>query len=45
MAMSLSRRKLLHALAGTGVIAATDLAWWDAPFVSPRRACPNRTLP
>jgi multiple sugar transport system substrate-binding protein len=36
--MSLSRRKLLHALAGTGVIAATDLAWWDAPLVSPRRA-------
>jgi multiple sugar transport system substrate-binding protein len=35
---SLSRRKLLHALAGTGAIAATDLAWWDDPFVAPRRA-------
>jgi multiple sugar transport system substrate-binding protein len=34
----LSRRKLLHALAGTGVIAAADLAWWDAPLVAPRRA-------
>jgi multiple sugar transport system substrate-binding protein len=34
----LSRRKLLHALAGTGVIAVTDLAWWDDPFVAPRRA-------
>ena len=34
----LSRRKLLHTLAGTGVIAAADLAWWDAPFISPRRA-------
>jgi multiple sugar transport system substrate-binding protein len=34
----LSRRKLLHALAGTGVIAVADLAWWDAPFVAPRRA-------
>jgi len=35
---SLSRRKLLHALAATGVIAAADLAWWDDPFVAPRRA-------
>jgi len=35
---SLSRRKLLHALAGTGVIAAADLAWWDAPYIGPRRA-------
>jgi multiple sugar transport system substrate-binding protein len=34
----LSRRKLLHALAGSGVIAVTDLAWWDDPFVAPRRA-------
>jgi multiple sugar transport system substrate-binding protein len=34
----LSRRKLLHTLAGTGVIAAADLAWWDAPFIAPRKA-------
>src|SRR5947209_7980605 len=34
----LSRRKLLHALAGTGVIAAADLAWWDEPFIAPRKA-------
>src|SRR3981081_433467 len=35
---SLSRRKLLHTLAGTGVIAAADLAWRDAPSIRPRRA-------
>src|SRR4029077_8311799 len=35
---SLSRRKLLHALAGTGVIAAADLAWLDEPFIAPRKA-------
>src|SRR5258707_14978200 len=35
---SLSRRKLLHTLAGTGVIAAADLAWWDAPYIGPRKA-------
>ena len=35
---SLSRRKLLHTLAGTGVIAAADLAWWDAPYIGARKA-------
>ncbi len=35
---SLSRRKFLYTLAGAGVITATDLKWWDAPYVSPRRA-------
>jgi multiple sugar transport system substrate-binding protein len=35
---SLSRRKLLHTLAGTGVIAAAELDWWDAPFIAPRKA-------
>jgi multiple sugar transport system substrate-binding protein len=35
---SLSRRKLLHTLAGTGVIAAADLGWWDAPYIGPRKA-------
>src|SRR5262244_4230254 len=34
----LSRRKLLHTLAGTGVIAAADLAWWDEPLIAPRKA-------
>jgi len=34
----LSRRKLLHALAGAGVISATDLRWWDAPLIAPRKA-------
>ena len=34
----LSRRKFLHALVGSGVIAATDLAWWEAPLISPRKA-------
>src|SRR5258706_9836872 len=35
---SLFRRKFLPTLAGTGVIAAADLAWWDAPYVGPRKA-------
>ena len=35
---ALSRRKLLHTLAGTGVIAAADLAWWDAPYIGARKA-------
>src|SRR5258708_38295840 len=35
---SLSRRKLLHALAGPGVIAAAALAWGDEPFIAPRKA-------
>jgi multiple sugar transport system substrate-binding protein len=34
----LPRRKLLHTLAATGVIAAADLKWWEAPFISPRKA-------
>jgi multiple sugar transport system substrate-binding protein len=34
----LSRRKLLHYLAATGVIAAADLAWWDEPLIMPKRA-------
>src|SRR5215831_17486875 len=35
---TLSRRKLLHGLAGAGVVAAADLGWWEAPFIAPRRA-------
>jgi multiple sugar transport system substrate-binding protein len=34
----LSRRKFLHTLAGSGVIAAGDLAWWEAPLLVPRKA-------
>ena len=34
----LSRRKFLHTLAGSGVIAAGDLAWWEAPLLAPRKA-------
>ena len=34
----LSRRKLLHTLVGSGVIAATDLGWWEAPFLTSRKA-------
>src|SRR5262249_13772361 len=34
----LSRRRLLHYLAATGVITAADLAWWDEPLIAPKRA-------
>jgi multiple sugar transport system substrate-binding protein len=34
----LSRRKFLHTLAGSGVIAGGDLAWWEAPLLAPRKA-------
>jgi multiple sugar transport system substrate-binding protein len=34
----LSRRHVLKTLAASGAIAAADLAWWEAPFVAPRRA-------
>ena len=30
---ALSRRRLLHTLAASGVIAAADLAWWDEPLI------------
>jgi len=33
-----SRRGFLHKLAAAGVIAAADLGWWEAPFISPRKA-------
>ncbi len=33
-----SRRQLLKTMAGAGVIAAGDLAWWQEPLLSPRRA-------
>jgi len=35
---SLSRRRLLHTLTATGVIAVADLAWWEEPFLAPRKA-------
>jgi multiple sugar transport system substrate-binding protein len=34
----LSRRRFLRTLAASGAIAATDLAWWEEPFLSPRKA-------
>ena len=33
-----SRRRFLQTLAATGGIAAADLAWWEEPLVTPRRA-------
>ena len=33
-----SRRQFLQTLAATGAIAAADLAWWEDPFLGPRRA-------
>jgi|GEM_PF-608764 len=33
-----SRRQFLRTLAATGAIAAADLAWWEEPFLGPRRA-------
>jgi ABC-type glycerol-3-phosphate transport system substrate-binding protein len=35
---ALSRRKLLHTLAASGVIAAADLAWWEEPLLAPKKA-------
>src|SRR5574341_273821 len=33
-----SRRQFLRTLAASGAIAAADLAWWEDPFLGPRRA-------
>jgi multiple sugar transport system substrate-binding protein len=33
-----SRRQFLQTLAATGAIAVADLAWWEEPFLGPRRA-------
>ena len=33
-----SRRQFLRTLAASGAIAAADLAWWEEPFLSPRKA-------
>jgi len=33
-----SRRQFLRAMAASGALAASDLAWWEAPLLSPRRA-------
>ena len=35
---ALSRRKLLHTLAASGVSAAADLAWWEEPLIAPKKA-------
>ena len=34
----LSRRQFLRMLAASGAIAAGDLAWWEEPFLSTRKA-------
>jgi multiple sugar transport system substrate-binding protein len=34
----LSRRRFLQTMAASGAIAAADLAWWEEPFIGPRRA-------
>ena len=34
----LTRRQLLQTMAASGALAAADLAWWEEPLVSPRRA-------
>src|SRR5881628_2009087 len=34
----LTRRQLLKTMAASGALAATDLAWWEEPLISPRRA-------
>ena len=33
-----SRRQFLRTLAATGAIAASELGWWEEPFLSPRKA-------
>ncbi|MBI2081768.1 MAG: extracellular solute-binding protein [candidate division NC10 bacterium] len=35
---ALSRRQFLRTLAASGAVAASDLAWWEEPFLSPRKA-------
>ena len=34
----LSRRRFLQTVAASGAIAAADLAWWEEPFLGPRKA-------
>ena len=34
----LSRRRFLQTAAASGAIAASNLAWWETPFLSPRKA-------
>lgn len=34
----LSRRDILKGMAAAGALTAADLAWWEEPLVSPRRA-------
>lgn len=34
----LSRREILKGMAAAGALTAADLAWWEEPLVSPRRA-------
>src|SRR3974377_408967 len=39
-----SRRQFLQTLAVSGAIAASDLAWWETPFLSPRKASAASTV-
>src|SRR5437762_11102336 len=34
----LSRRQILKGMAAAGALTATELAWWEEPLISPRRA-------
>jgi multiple sugar transport system substrate-binding protein len=34
----LGRRRFLQTLAASGALAASDLGWWEEPFLAPRRA-------
>lgn len=35
---ALSRRQFLRTLSASGAITASDLAWWEEPLLSPRKA-------
>ena len=39
-----SRRQFLQTLVVSGAIAASDLAWWETPFLSPRKASAASTV-
>src|SRR5438046_10327092 len=34
----LTRRQLLQTMAAAGALTAAELAWWEEPLISPRRA-------
>jgi multiple sugar transport system substrate-binding protein len=39
-----SRRQFLKTMAATGAISAAELAWWEEPFLSPRKALAASTV-